>query len=471
MNARTKKTFIFVFLTLFIDLLAFTLILPLLPKILDYYVTNDKSGIYKLFNENVEQVKKILRIPDSNNQVLLAGLLGSWFSMLQFISSPFFGAISDRFGRKPILILVISGSVFSHAIWSIAADSFALFVLSRTIGGLCKANISLTLAIVSDVSDEKSRGKGMALVGSSFAMAFIFGPLIGAYLSNLAADGQLQKQLIYNPSLIATLLTLIDLFIIITFLDETNTKTKDSKISKTNKSIHSHGLKSNISNAFHYVNPRSLLNFNLVNQATRKEKLILNKSGFIYFYYLLFYSGLEFTLSFLTHIRFGFSSMDQGKLYLFSGLLMFSIQGFYIRRVQGGRESLMAILGLSVIIPSFVIMGLSTTVGQIYFSLAMYSFSSAIVVPCLTTIVSSHSPQNEKGVVMGTFRSIGYLARAFGPCIASFMFWTFGSTVSYVAGALALSIPLYMMRELHINLKEEKASLVTGQSKNLAKAS
>lgn len=454
MDLKTRKTFKFIFITLFVDLLAFTLILPLLPKILDYYASYDNSGFYRLFNQNLKVFQDIIGVPESHNQVLLAGILGSWFSFLQFASSPFFGALSDNYGRKPILMLAMSGSILSYISWFLSSNSFALFILSRTIGGLCKANVGLSLAIVSDVSNDNTRGKGMAVVGSSFSLAFIFGPLLGAYLSTLAKGEELQNQLILNPSLIAIILSIIDLMLVYIFIEETNPINyieKNRHVCNSSKSSNETALLK----AFHFINPKSLFNFSLVTQKTKKEAYILHKSGLIYFYYLLFYSGLEFTLSFLTHIRFGFSSMDQGKLYLFSGLLMAIIQGGYIRRMKGGKESLMALIGLITIIPSFIFMGLSSSVNQIYLSLSLYSFSSAVVVPCLTTIVSSHSPSNTRGVIMGTFRSIGALARAMGPCIASLMFWTVGPMLCYICGALALILPLYLMKNLYLSLKQE----------------
>lgn len=447
MDSKTKKIFKVVFATLFIDLLAFTLILPLLPKILEHYSRNDSSGAYKFYNENVKRIQNFINIPESHNQVLLAGLLGSWFSLLQFMSSPFFGAISDKFGRKPVLITALTGTFISYIIWFASSTNFALFVLSRTIGGLCKANVGLSLAIVSDISDEKSRGKGMAVVGASFSLAFISGPLMGAYLSTISNH----SQLILTPSSIASILSLVDLILVACILTETN----PTKVETCKKIEQIPG--SSFSKTIHYVNPRSLFLFDLVQSAGTRDIAILRKSGFIYFYYLLFYSGLEFTLTFLTHIRFNFTSVQQGKLYLFSGILMSIIQGGYIRRIKSGSEASITLVGLVTIIPSFIFMGLSTSVGQIYSSLALYSFSSAVVVPCLSTIVSAQSPPNERGAVMGTFRSIGSLARALGPFVASFIFWSFGPTICYCFGALALLIPLSSMLDLRSQLKLESA--------------
>lgn len=456
METRTKRVFKFIFATLFVDLLAFTLILPLLPKILDYYAGNDESGCYKLFNDNVQVLQDIIKVPESHNRVLLAGILGSWFSLLQFISSPILGAISDRVGRKPVLILSMLGSVFSYVIWYASSNNFALFILSRTLGGLSKANVGLSLAIISDVSNDESRGKGMAIVGTSFSLAFITGPLLGAYLST-SAQGYPDNQLITRPALIATSISLIDLLLVFLFIEETNFKS-NKKQAKSHKALPDRRPESLISKTLDYINPHSLFNFNLVKKKTRSDAPLLKKMGFIYFFYLLFYSGLEFTLSFLTHLRFGFSSMDQGKLYLFSGVLMSIIQGGYIRRMKAGKEALMALIGLSVIVPSFVMMGFANQVSQIYYSLILYAFSSAVVVPCITTIVSSNSPSDARGATMGTLRSLGALARALGPFISSLMFWTVGPVYCYLLGAVALLLPLYSMTKFYSDSRKLDSS-------------
>lgn len=469
MEVKTKRVFKIVFILQLIDLLAFTLILPLLPKLLEYYAKNDSSGLYKSFESLFTKIfSQFIHTPvDAQNQVLLAGLLGSWFSLLQFVSSPIVGSLSDKFGRKPMMLATMVGSLISYGIWFCSYENFGLFVLSRTIGGLSKATVGLSLAIIGDVSDENSRGKGMALIGSSFSLAFIVGPCLGAYLSTMANNQHYPTQLIANPSAIAILLTLFNLIFIWKCLNETNSKklTKKELITEDISRSNNHKAKTTTfdanncrrSSALDYINPRSLFTFELVKHDSKKEAFILQKTGLIYFQYLLFYSGLEFTLSFLTHNRFQFSPIDQGKLYLFSGLLMALVQGGIVRRLRSGKESLYAFIGLMAIIPAFILMGLSTQVSHIYYSLTLYAISSAVVVPCLTTVVSLHSPTESKGAVMGTLRSLGALARAIGPCMASLIYWTLGSTLCYLLGAIALCWPLYLMKKLYSVLSFQKS--------------
>lgn len=145
---------------------------------------------------------------------------------------------------------------------------------------------------------------------------------------------------------------------------------------------------------------------------------------------------------------FFLSSMQQGKMFLFIGIIMAGTQGGFVRRIKSGKESFYAFLvcsllssfnwtrkgpkresniwrailscqGICMMVPSFVLIGSAHQVWQLYFGLFLYSLSSGIVVPCLTTLVSSFGPKEHKGVTLGIFRSIGSLARAFGPLAAS----------------------------------------------------
>ena len=131
------------------------------------------------------------------NTVLFGGFLGSIFSFLQFLASPIIGGLSDRFGRKPLMVATAVGISFSYLLW-VMSSNFAIFVLARIIGGISKGNqkmkgkkflfhsihignVSLSTAIVTDVSTPATRGKGMALIGVAFSLGFLFGPMIGEH--------------------------------------------------------------------------------------------------------------------------------------------------------------------------------------------------------------------------------------------------------------------------------------------------
>lgn len=126
-----KATFI-VFIGLLIDLLAFTLILPLFPTLLDHYKKHDSpDGLYHYLDARVKWFGAFIGVPEGQfNSVLFGGLLGSLFSFLQFVASPLIGGLSDHFGRRPLLLLSTAGVAISYAMW-VNASTFTLFVLAR----------------------------------------------------------------------------------------------------------------------------------------------------------------------------------------------------------------------------------------------------------------------------------------------------------------------------------------------------
>ena len=123
-----------VFFGLIIDLLAFTLILPLLPQLLEHYKKHDvEGGLYSYLDSNVRSFGSWLGAPNEFIPVLFGGLIGSLFSFLQFVASPMIGGLSDYYGRRPLLLFTAIGIAISYAVWC-KASTFALFVLARVIG-------------------------------------------------------------------------------------------------------------------------------------------------------------------------------------------------------------------------------------------------------------------------------------------------------------------------------------------------
>uniref|UniRef100_A0AC34Q5I7 Major facilitator superfamily (MFS) profile domain-containing protein n=1 Tax=Panagrolaimus sp. JU765 TaxID=591449 RepID=A0AC34Q5I7_9BILA len=434
-----NKSLISLIIILIIDLVAFTCILPLFPTILEEFSKAEpKDELYSKFESSIKIFESIIGVPDlaRYNNVFLGGILGSLFSLLQYVSSPIFGALSDNYGRKPLLLISAIGSLFSYYLWSVST-TFWMFVISRVVGGLSKASVTIAIAIVSDLCPNEQRGRGMSFVGIAFSIAFILGPMIGAYFSMNAT--RFASDTLINPPKFAMVLTVVEILAIIGLLSETLSKTEKSK--------------SNIlDSAYNYISPRSLFNFSVVQKSLDRTSLFKMKSyGFIYFLYLFLYSGLEFTLSFYTHIRFHYDGMHQGRMYFFVGILMIIIQGGYVRRIKPGKHHAMATLGLALLIPAYLVISVAYSQWLFYFGLCLYAIASGIVVPCLTTLVSQLSPEAEKGATMGIFRSLGALSRAAGPVFGSLIFWLLGPECCYALGAVLFFIPLVLLRRVQLN--------------------
>ncbi|CAG4983230.1 unnamed protein product [Colias eurytheme] len=438
-----NKTIGLIFVSLLLDLLAFTMILPLLPSLLDYYNKEEgnKATLYSSLLKAVQSFQKLTGAPERFASVLFGGALGSMYSFLQFLTSPIVGSLSDAYGRKPLLLICLIGIALSHGLWRYAS-SFSLFVLARFIGGLSKANVSLSMAIVTDVSNEKTRARGMALIGLAFSVGFIIGPLAGAWFakSNDLTSGSWGER----PALYALSLSLANIFLVTFCIPETLPKEKRAPLSLS------------LSKSLDYVSPWHLVRFSAVKNLSPHQSKILYKLGLIYFIYLFIYSGLEFTLTFLTHHTFKYTAMQQGKMFLVIGVIMSVLQGGAARRLGARGAERAARLALALTPLSFLCVALAAAnrppmmapIAWLWAGLVLFALSTAFAVSCMTSMAAAQSPSESRGAVLGTVRSLGALARAAGPLVASTVYWCSGATTTYTIGGIILTIPAVMLFKL-----------------------
>lgn len=175
-----KRVLKVVFISLLLDLISFTFILPLFPKLIEFYRDLEASSP----NQNT-LLASVLRglnsyknsfsrpIDSRYDVVLLGGALGSLFSFLQAVASPVIGILSDKYGRRKALLMSLAGNILSVLCWVMATD-FRTFLLSRVIGGISEGNVQLATSMATDISDEKQRGATMALVGACFCVSFLY---------------------------------------------------------------------------------------------------------------------------------------------------------------------------------------------------------------------------------------------------------------------------------------------------------
>ena len=169
-----------ILLTVFLDLVGFSIIFPLFPDMLEYYL--DKEPEVGIFHSLVANLESLSGLQGEDARfaatVLFGGLLGSLYSVLQFVFAPIWGALSDRHGRRQILVVTVGGTALSYLLW-IMADPFWLLIASRFLGGLMSGNLSVATAAVADVTDASNRAKGMGMIGAAFGLGFVIGPGIG----------------------------------------------------------------------------------------------------------------------------------------------------------------------------------------------------------------------------------------------------------------------------------------------------
>ncbi|XP_029091507.1 major facilitator superfamily domain-containing protein 10 isoform X2 [Monodon monoceros] len=444
-----------VFLGLLLDLLAFTLLLPLLPALLESH-GRAQDPLYGSWQRGVDWFAAAIGMPAERryNSVLFGGLIGSIFSFLQFFSAPLTGAVSDCLGRRPVMLLSLAGLATSYAVWA-TSKSFAAFLASRMIGGISKGNVSLSTAIVADLGSSPARSRGMAVIGVAFSLAFTLGPMLGASLP------------VETAPWLALLFAVSDLLFICCFLPETLPPEKRAP-----------SITLGFQAAVDLLSPLALLCFSAVARGPDPPTGVrlgsLRLLGLVYFLYLFLFSGLEFTLSFLVHQRFQFSSLEQGKMFFFIGLTMATIQGAYARRISPGGEIAAVKRAILLLVPAFLLIGWGHTLPVLGLGLLLYSFAAAIVVPCLSSVVASYGERpfpclrspwvahkhltasplspagspGQKGVVMGTLRSLGALARALGPMVAASAYWLAGAQGCYTVCAGLFLLPFSLLRKL-----------------------
>jgi len=187
-----------VFLTVFLDMVGFSIIFPLFPSILDHYLAVEGEASL------VGDLQRWLQgFADSDWAViaLFGGVLGSLYSFLQFLFAPVWGALSDRHGRRPVLLLTLGGTALSYLVW-ILAGGFALLVVARLLGGVMAGNLSLASAAIADTHEGKDRAKGMGMMGAGIGLGFVLGPAIGGLTAEWSRglDWAAYSDLGLNPS-------------------------------------------------------------------------------------------------------------------------------------------------------------------------------------------------------------------------------------------------------------------------------
>ncbi|WVQ74631.1 hypothetical protein IAR50_004232 [Cryptococcus sp. DSM 104548] len=451
-----------VFLALVLDLLAFTIPLPLFPRLIEWYLAKDtspaslisrslafcssiRSTIHSLQPASVSAATSINKGSKNWDVVLLGGMMGSLFSFCQCIISPWLGRLSDRFGRRKVLLATMMGNILSAAIW-IQSTSFESYILSRLVGGLSEGNVQLTTAIIGDVTDAASRSRSLALVGIAFSICFSFGPSLGAYFATRPlplATSDDRFNVYAMPAAISLVLLLVETLYLVAKLPET----KDYK--------HEQAKAEKEGGAAAFIPEPKDVWETMGNSDKLRD--YTNLHGL----FLLFFSGAEFTLTFLTYDIFSASNAYNGKLLGFIGILAAMIQGRYVRphmaKVGEIRVALSGIfsctIGLLLISTIPYLTSSSTALPHIllYAGATCLAYTSATVVTGLTAAASGccdeRFPSLQRGRAMGKFRSRGQLGRAVGPLLASGLYWINGPSVAYLTlGSMLAGVLVFAPR-------------------------
>jgi MFS family permease len=409
-----------IFLTLYIDLIGFSIIFPLGPDLLEYYLKLEgRTGALGWLLAQTDAFARAVGIANYA-PVLFGGLISSFFSILQFFFAPFWGALSDRWGRRGVLRWTVAGTALGYLVW-IFSGSFWLFVLSRFVTGAFSGNLSVATAAVADVTTRAERSKAMGLVGAAFGLGLVTGPTLGAIavrwnpLAGNADLGRLGLNPFSIPAAVAFVLCLINLLWI-------NARFKETLSDAARAESREPRLR----------NPLSAI-LGLSNPALRRTNLVA-------FVFSIAFVAMEAALTFLAAQRFGYTAWENGLLLGFLGLCAIVTQGYIVRKLLKVADEIRVLSsGLVVTAIGLALIGFAPRPGLLYVGVALLALGSGLVNPSTTGLISLYAGADEQGRVLGIFRSLSALARAFTPMLAGVVFWRFSSeSVFYGSAGLTL---------------------------------
>jgi len=363
-----RSPLLIIFITIFIDLIGFGIVIPVLPL----YAEGTQ------FNATPFQI----------------GLLLASYSIMQLIFAPILGGLSDKYGRKPILFFSLIGTSIGFVVTGLANTLLILFA-GRILDGITGGNLSTAQAYIADVTKPEDRAKGMGLVGAAFGLGFIFGPLIGGVLSRWG---------VAVPFLFAAGLSFVNAIGLLFFLPETVTKDHPAR------NTAGEGVLSRMSNALKNPTLAMLL--------------------FINFLLITAFSVMTTVFALFTQYRFGYDALYNGYLFAFIGILAVIMQGGLIGRLAkmfGEITLLIAgalILAVSLLTLPFVGPKMFGLIGLLV-NLFFISIGNSLTTPSISSLASKSVSAREQGVALGATQSSGSLARAVGPIIGGWLLYHF----------------------------------------------
>jgi DHA1 family tetracycline resistance protein-like MFS transporter len=378
---KSRSPLVVIFITIFIDLVGFGIVIPVLPLYAEKFGASET----------------------------VVGLLLAVYSMMQFIFSPILGRISDRVGRRPVLLYSLIGTSIGFLVMGFAHTLWLLFV-ARIIDGITGGNISTAQAYIADVTPPDQRSRGMGLIGAAFGLGFIVGPALGGLLSQISPEA---------PFIFAAALAAVN------------------------------------ATALYFLLPESLTAEHR-NQAKQKEslaRLLENSGGWqlgavmaTYFFATVAFAMLTATFALFTNHRFGYDATHNGYLFAYFGVLGAIIQGGLIGRLSKSfGDKLLAVVGTTIFTISLLSLPMSTSLMLLLITTTGVTIGNSLVTPTLNAMASKSVSASEQGRVLGVMSSAASLARVIGPALGGFLlgmdahdFSIYGRTPYWVSGAIML---------------------------------
>jgi DHA1 family tetracycline resistance protein-like MFS transporter len=367
-----------IFLIIFVNLLGFGIILPLLP----YYVESFGAG------------------------PIMIGLITAAYSLFQILSAPVLGELSDKFGRRPVLLLSIFGTAISFLLLGVAR-SLPLLFLSRILDGITGGNISTAQAYIADITTKENRTQGMGIMMAAFSLGLVLGPALGGFLS------------IYGyavPAFVAAAVAMIATACTYFFLPESRHPAAEAQTIVKKK------------RAF------SIRDF--WDALTHPEVGLLLSISFMTMFAFALMQG---TFALYTEHTLHLGAQANGLIFAYLGLVGIVVQIFLLKRVlKLVPEHQLINLSTLLMAVSLGLIAISSNIVILLIAVTLLALTSSISRPVITGHMSKRTPDDEQGNIAGMNQSVNSVARLFGPLLGTLFYSQFGTKSPYVAATAIL---------------------------------
>ena len=369
--------------TIFLDLMGITLIIPFI-------------------NELVEQL---------GGDERHAGLLLASYALMQFIFAPILGKISDKYGRRPVLLFGMLGASIAFLIFSFANQLWLLFV-SRMFAGISNANISVAQAYIADITNPKERTVKMGIIQAAFSLGFIIGFPIGGILS--------EQFSISTPSILASSLSMINAIFAYFLLPES--------LNQKNRKMESIVL-----------NPLSIIESSILNIKNYYQNQKFKSILIIFFLYSFAFSILHVTFVEFNREYLKMNSQKIGFIFMYIGIIGFLIQMFFIKSlIKIFNEENVMIIGFSLMAFGLFLTPFVDHMNWLFLTTFFVSSGNSLIAPTATSLISQKATKSEQGLILGITQSLGSLGRIFGPPFGGLTYYTIHMMFPFISAAIVL---------------------------------
>jgi MFS transporter, DHA1 family, tetracycline resistance protein len=377
------------FLIVFIDLVGFGVVIPLLP----YYALRFDASPFAVTT------------------------MMACYSLAQFISSPILGRLSDRIGRKPVLLVSLGCSIVAY-LWLAVAPVLWMLFAARLLAGAGAGNIAAAQAYIADVTPPEKRAKGMGMIGAAFGLGFTVGPAIGGLLAGTnPASADLAR-----PALLAALLSAIALVI-------TALRLKESLPAEARGDKERPGRLTLLKSAL-----------------TRPELRLLIV---LFFVTVCAFAGMETTFALWANSSFGWGPEQVGWVFFYVGILLAALQGGAIGQLSRRfGEARLVTAGAAIIGAGLLGLALAGALWSVLVATGLLALGMGLLNPSVTSLISRVAGADERGGVLGVSQSASSLARILGPALAGALFSVGGRNAPYYVGALLMAAVVAMALRL-----------------------